>query len=69
MHDWEGQREDVIVLPHLWAPEGPPCQHSPQTWGRDAWPLCPRRDPPVVFVLIFLNKRCYPRQGCRLLCL
>lgn len=42
---------------------------SPQTWGRDAWPLCPRRGPPVVFVLIFLNKRCYPRQGCCPLCL
>lgn len=22
-----------------------------------------KRDPPVVFVFIFLNKRCYPRQG------
>lgn len=33
---------------------------SPQMWGQDAWPPCPRRDPPVVFVLIFLNKRCYP---------
>lgn len=32
-------------------------------WGPDAWPLCPRRDPPMVFVLIFLNKRCYPREG------
>lgn len=54
------------VLPHLWVPEGPPAS-SPQMWGRDAWPLCPRKDPPVVFV--FLNKRCYPRQGCHLLCL
>lgn len=53
----------MTALPHLWEPEGPtegPPHQQPPDVGQDAWPLCPRRDPPVVFVLIF-NKRCYSR--------
>lgn len=65
----EGQEGVLTPPPHLWEPEGPtggasalPTRSAPEA-GSGRLASVSRRDPPVVFVLIFLNKRCYPRQG------
>lgn len=54
------------ALPHPWEPDGPtgdgiPVPVAPSLGAQDPLPLSAQRDPPMVFVLIFLNKRCYPR--------